>query len=299
MKLYWILLTLVSIFLFLFLSDNSEAAPACAFRSGSCNAGEVCIFSVFQENNTHIGNCSYYSTQVCCNGTTRVAVRSDSCNSDEGIVLSVFQENNTHVGHRDYYSTKVCARFANNPVVVNTRSSCQSGETCIASKFQDNNSHVGTCAYYDNDLCLRERLNVTITVGVNNSEPSWNDVVRATGRATRADDSNIDTNANDLNIYLNSTLYCTNETDSNGDYICDFSAPGTLGIYTLNVTIVDPTTSITWTNTSVSITVKASVGLNATAASEAESVSCYEEPRVIQNPDGTLRIGYVRVCVSK
>ncbi len=299
MKLHLILLSIFMLFSLFFLTEGSEAAPECVFRSGSCNAGEVCIFSVFQENNSHVGNCSYYSTSVCCNETTTVAIRS-SCNAGEGIVFSTFQENNSHVGHNDYYSTKVCARFANNPVVINVRSSCLSGEACLASKFQDNNTHVGTCTYYsDNRLCLRELLNVTITINLNTTTPSWNEGVRATGRATRDGGSTVDTNANDLNIYLNGTLYCTNETDSNGDYVCDLSAPSTLGIYGVNVTIVDPTTSRTWYNTSSSFTIRASFGEAATSQSEAGSVSCYEEPRVVQNPDGTLKIAYVRVCISK
>lgn len=297
MRIEWLFLFLFA-FSFLFVVDNSEAAPSCSFRS-SCNAGEVCIFSVFQENNSHVGNCSYYGTQACCNETTTVTIRSGSCNANEGVVFSTFQENNSHVGHNDYYDTKVCARFASNPVVVNVRSSCLSGEACLASKFQDNNTHVGTCTYYsDNRLCLRELLNVTITISLNNTAPSWSQGIRATGKATRADGSNVDTNANDLNIYLNGTLYCTNETDSNGDYACDFSAPSTTGIYLANVTVVDPTTSRTWSNTT-SLSVKPSFGETAAIEKTAASVSCYEEPRIVQNPDGTLKIAYVRVCISK
>mgnify|MGYP001592914518 CR=1 FL=1 len=279
-----------------FMPDVSQAAPSCSIRSGSCNAGEVCIFSIYQENDSHVGNCSYYNNKVCCNETTTVAVRSGSCNADEGKIISEYQENDSHVASKDYYNTKICAKFASNPAVGNIRSSCLTGEACVTSVFQANDSHVGNCNYYSQKICLRELFGVTITVNLNSTTPMWNGGERISGTVSRGDGTFVDSNANDLNVYLNGTLYCTNETDSSGNYICDFSAPSSLGIYQANVTILDPLTSVTWWNTA-SFTVIASSGQPSPASSSAQTVSCYEEPRVVQNPDGTLTVANVNVCV--
>ncbi|MBI2545446.1 MAG: hypothetical protein HYW22_02535 [Candidatus Aenigmarchaeota archaeon] len=279
------------------LTGYSNAAPSCTFR-GSCNVGETCIFSVFQQNDSHVGNCSYYNTKVCCNETTSVAVRSGACNSDEGAVLSEYQENNTHVASKDYYGTKVCVKFGSNAATGNVRTSCLTGEGCVASVFQQNDSHVGNCNYYTNKICIRQVFPVTVTVNLNDSNPTWNGGVRVSGTASRSDGTFVDTNPNGLNVYVNNTLYCTNETDSSGNYICDFSAPSQLGNYLANVTVLDPLTSLTWSNTA-SFIVKAITGQPTSAESSVQSISCYEEPRVVQNPDGTLTVANVRICIWK
>ena len=97
-------------------------------------------------------------------------------------------------------------------------------------------------------------------------------------------------------VYLNGTVKCTTETDANGNYNCDFNAPGSLGLYQLNTTLKDPLTNIFWSNTTT-FQVKVAFGAPRAEEVEAENIACYEEPRVIQNPDGSLKVSFVRVCV--
>ncbi len=294
-------LTFLFIFLFfsLFFVTNSEAIPACTFRT-TCNGDETCIFEVLQENNTHVGSCdSTYTTKICCTEITSATIRS-SCNAGEGGVVSMYETSNAHAGRKDYYSSIVCAKTASNPVVTNIRTSCLAREACAFTIFQQNNTHVGRCGYYTNSLCMQEDFNATITMILNVTTPNWNESVMLSGVATRADGSAIDTSADPENVevYRNGTNICITDTNSSGGYTCNFTASSAVGLYELNVTVDDPTTGKTWSNTTT-FTVKQQLGEAKTTESTAESVACYEEPRLVQNPDGTIEVSIVRICVWK
>lgn len=302
MKVYLIVLTMF--LLFSLFVVGSEAIPTCTFRT-TCNSGEVCVFELLQENNTHVGSCdSDYTTKICCTELTSATIRT-SCNSDEGGVISVYATSNAHAGRKDYYSNVICAKTSSNPVVTNIRTSCLSRENCVASVFQQNNTHVGACSHYSNKLCIQELFNVTITMILNNTSPNWNETVRLEGVATRSDGTVIDTSADpeDVRVYSNSTNVCITDTNSSGGYTCNFSAPLAIGLYQLNVTVSDPTTSKTWSNTTT-FNVKqkfgdVQTGEVPTSEGTAESIACYEEPRIVQNPDGTIEVAIVRICVWK
>lgn len=295
-------LTVLSVFLFLSLLFvvGSRAIPTCTYRT-TCNAGETCIFEVFQQNNTHVASCdSPYTTKVCCTEIDSVAIRS-SCNANEGGIISMYATSNAHAGRREYYSNIVCARntSSGNPFLTTMRSSCLARERCVVSVFQQNNTHVGHCDYYSTKVCIQENLNVTITMLLNTSTPQWSDWVQLRGIATRADDSAIDTDSEGVGIYLNSSLICTTETNSTGGYTCNFTAPTAVGLYQLNVTVNDPTTSVISWNTTTFTVVQVIGEPQVTSEQSAESVACYEEPRIVQNPDGTLEVAIVRICVFK
>jgi len=301
MKLYLAILTVFLFFSMLFIA-SSGAIPTCTFRT-TCSTGETCIFEVLdQENNTHVGSCdSTYTTRVCCTELSSVAIRS-SCNADEGGIISMYQTSNSHAGRRDYYSNIVCAKNTTNPIVANMRSSCLARETCAFTVFQQNNTHVGRCGYYSTSVCIQQDLNVTITMTLNSTTPNWNDVVQLRGVATRSDGTAVDTSNDpeDVEVYRNGTRICTTDTNSTGGYTCNFTAPQAVGLYQLNVTVDDPTTSRTSFNTTT-FTVKQVIGgaESTTAEQAAESIGCYEEPRIVQNPDGTIEISIVRICVWK
>ena len=300
MKIYLILLS-VLLFSSLLFAVNSIAIPTCTYRT-TCNAGETCIFEVLQENNTHVGSCdSAYTTKVCCTEIDSVAIRS-SCNSNEGGVISMYATSNSNTGRRDYYNNVVCVRntSSNNPFVTNMRTSCLASERCVVSVSQQNNTHVGHCDYYSTKVCIQESLNVTITMILNVTEPNWNEGVMLSGVATRSDGSAIDTSADpeDVEVYRNGTNICVTDTSSTGRYTCNFTAPGAVGLYQLNVTVDDPTTGKTWSNTTT-FTVKQIFGEAKTAETTAGTIACYEEPRLVQNPDGTIEIAIVRICVLK
>ncbi len=299
MKVYVIFAVLL--FSFVAFATLSIAIPTCTFRASACSGGETCILSVLQENNTHVGSCSAYNTKVCCTEITTATVRS-ACNSGEGGAVSMYQTSNSHAGRHEYYSNIVCAKTASNPILANVRSSCLARENCLISVFQQNNTHAGTCSYYGTKICIQELFNVTTTIKLNNTSPNWNDWVNVQGVANRSDGSSIDTSADpeDVKIYVNSSLRCTIDTNSSGGYSCNFRAPSSLGLYEVNVTITDPTTGKSWWN-STTFNVQQQIGQpieeGASEEDEAESVACYEEPRLVQNPDGTLAVSIVRICV--
>ncbi len=301
MKLSLVVLSVFLFFSFLF-AVNSIATSTCTFRT-SCNSGETCLFEVLQENNTHVGSCdSTYTTKICCTEIDSVAIRS-SCNANEGAIVSMYATSNSHAGRKDYYSNVVCARNTStgNPVLATMRSSCLARENCAFTVFQQNNTHVGRCGYYGTSLCIQENFNVTITMLLNTSTPNWNDWVQLQGIATRADGSAIDTSADpeDVEVYLNSSWICTTDTNSTGGYTCNFTAPSAVGLYQLNVTVDDPTTGITSWNTTTFNVVQIFGEPQATTVESSESIACYEEPRIVQNPDGTIEVAVVRICVFK
>ncbi|MEM5797225.1 MAG: hypothetical protein QXD72_01725 [Candidatus Aenigmatarchaeota archaeon] len=295
----------LSVFLFLTLLfvAGSDAIPTCTFKT-ACATGETCLFEVFQENNTHVGSCdSPYTIKVCCTEITSAAIRT-SCVAGEGGVISMYQTYDSHAGSKDYYSNVVCAKTANNPVLTIMRPTCLARERCVVSVYQENNTHVGHCDYYSTKVCIQEDFNVTITMILNVTEPNWNESVMLSGVATRADGSAIDTSGDpaDVEVYLNDTSpprkICTTDTNSTGGYTCNFTAPLALGSYELNVTVDDPTTGKTSSNTTM-FTIKQKLGEAPTIEKTAKDIACFEEPRVVQNPDGTIEIAIVRICVWK
>ncbi len=280
------------------LAVNSLAIPTCTFRT-SCNAGETCIFEVFQENNSHVGNCdSDYTTKICCTELSNVTVRSNSCNSREAPVLSMYQTSNSHAAFGLYYSNVVCANTSSNQILMNLRSSCTPRETCAATFFQNNNTHVGRCGYFANSLCIQEHFAVTITMILNSTSPNWNDVIQLQGVASRSDGTFVNTSGNlDVTVYVNSSTVCQTDTNSSGGYTCNFTAPQAVGLYNVNVTISDPTAA-TYSN-STTFTVKQTFGETKEVEESVRSISCYEEPRIIQNADGTIEVATIRICVFR
>ncbi|MBI2547599.1 MAG: hypothetical protein HYW23_04110 [Candidatus Aenigmarchaeota archaeon] len=298
MKAYFMLL--IFFFFSLTMAVGSEAIPTCTFRT-TCNGGETCVFNVYQQNNSHVGSCdSEYTTKICCTEITSATVRTYSCNAGEGRLVSMYQTANSHAASSYYYDDVVCAKTASNPIVTNIRASCLSRETCALSFYQQNDTHIGACGYYTNQVCVQESFNVTITMILNNTQPIWNESVGLQGVATRSDGTAVDTSADpsDVNIYVNSTLVCSTATNSTGGYTCNFTAPSSIGPYQVIANVTDPTTSVTWTN-STTFTVKQTVGTQKTTETTANNIACYEEPRLIQNPDGTLKVSTVRICVWK
>ncbi|MBI2542790.1 MAG: hypothetical protein HYW24_01240 [Candidatus Aenigmarchaeota archaeon] len=285
------------ILLFFLFVEATEAIPACTIRS-SCLGGETCLFSMYLQNDSHVGHCDYYDNKVCCTEISSATIRSLGCNTGEGEVTTIYQENNTHVGNTTYFTSIVCAKFSTNPVVANIRTACNSRENCSVSVYQENDAHVGHCDYFSNKICVQELFNVTITVNINDTSPTWSGGLRINGKVTRADGTNVDTDASGVNIYVNSTLSCTTQSDSSGDYSCDWNAPNSIGLYQANVTVLDPTTSKTWYNTTT-FSVRPEVGATASTEITADNIACYEEPMIVQNPDGTITTAIVRLCVWK
>jgi len=146
----WFILTLLLTLLFtsIFLIDIAYSFT-CTSRSGSCLAGEVCLFSMYKQNDTHIGMCGYYSNNLCCDTLSSAGIK-NSCASDESTILTLYQSNNSNVGGMGYFNYNLCIKPISSCTL---RSSCLAGESCIISQYKANDSHVGICNYYPNNLC--------------------------------------------------------------------------------------------------------------------------------------------------
>lgn len=151
MKLY-----LIAIFAISFLSMVYFVSASITIRSGTtCQGGEVCLFSLWNQSNSHVGQCGNYTNYtVCSNEITASTLRPNSCNSNEDSILTLFQPNNTHVAKNTRgfnYSYAICV--TPKPYTCGIRTSCLAGQTCAGSVFNITNTHFASCGFYPYQVC--------------------------------------------------------------------------------------------------------------------------------------------------
>ncbi|MBU5688612.1 MAG: right-handed parallel beta-helix repeat-containing protein, partial [Candidatus Aenigmarchaeota archaeon] len=144
---------------------------SCVLRSNSCNSGEFCLFSRYQQDNSHVGNCSAYSLLTCCSDPylEKVEIKS-SCGLGENGTISMFNYTNAHAeiytaGNYDY---KVCVSC---PWFCSLRTSCLPDEYNLASLNASTNAHIASPGYYGLQVCCkREDIAPTASnIGQNSS----------------------------------------------------------------------------------------------------------------------------------
>lgn len=143
----WLALLISISFLFLI----TTASASITIRSGSCLAGEVCLFSLWNISNSHTGVCGYYTNYSVCSDEVSSAVINSSCLNGENSLLSFYQPNNTHVAKVGIYDYLLCVSPSNYTCAL--RSNCLSYQTCMGSLYNYTNSHFGECGYYSNQIC--------------------------------------------------------------------------------------------------------------------------------------------------
>ncbi|MEM5801141.1 MAG: NosD domain-containing protein [Candidatus Aenigmatarchaeota archaeon] len=128
---------------------------SCVLRSNSCNSGEFCLFSRYQQDNSHVGNCSAYSLLTCCSDPylEKVEIKS-SCGLGENGTISMFNYTNAHAeiytaGNYDY---KVCVSC---PWFCSLRTSCLPDEYNLASLNASTNAHIASPGYYGLQVCCK------------------------------------------------------------------------------------------------------------------------------------------------
>ena len=142
-KVKWILL--------IFLMMIPMVMADTTIRNGTCNAGETCLFSMFEMNDSHIGNCGYFNYSVCYPTTITRTYSNESCAAGYTFILNAYQENNSHVSStEDYFNYSLCS---DNFSSCTLRAVCNAGEQGIVSLYQENNSHVAEVGNYTNNLC--------------------------------------------------------------------------------------------------------------------------------------------------
>ena len=115
---------------------------------------------MYQENNTHVGNCTYYTKILCCSDPylTSAAVKT-SCGMGENGTISMYNWTNAHaeIYGEGNYNWHACVGEC--PWVCTLReggaNACLSGEACLVSLNASTNAHAGECGYYGYQVCCR------------------------------------------------------------------------------------------------------------------------------------------------
>ena len=144
---------------FLFLFNLSLVfSLECQLRNEDCSKyGETCVFSLNQETNSHVGDCSYGTWKVCCKEPGRTLtsnVVNTACNSNDGAVLSLYSRSNSHAAQYIYNDGlyHVCLVPSTGSITCTYKPSCDAaGEACLASLNKDHldNAHMASCATTD------------------------------------------------------------------------------------------------------------------------------------------------------
>ncbi|MCX8179030.1 MAG: right-handed parallel beta-helix repeat-containing protein [Candidatus Aenigmarchaeota archaeon] len=195
---------------FLIVLLPSVLAIQCTIRQNSCNPGEFCLFSRFQANNTHVGNCTAYGNLTCCSDPylTNVEIKS-SCSLGQNGTISMFNYTNSHaeVFTEGNYNYRVCVDC---PWICTLRSSCLSGEYALVSMNSSTNSHIGEPGFYANQLCCKidDVLPIASNIGQNVSSINVGQAVKI--YAFWQDNGNIShaiLETNETGVWQNKSIY--------------------------------------------------------------------------------------------
>jgi len=211
----------------------------------------------------------------------------------------------------DYSDLKVNISIRDPNNVWSNVSATQAGEPTFSRSYQTNvsspTSSLGT--YFV--ACSVEDLNggraqsastflvwagATITINLNATSVGWGDPVNASGQAIYNDTEYVSSST--VRIKSGDSVKCTDTTDSSGRYDCVFTAPQSMGTYAITAELTDAITGKVFTN-STTLVVTTTYGGGEAEKKSAEQVTCYEEPRIVQNPDGSIEKTTVKVCVWK
>jgi len=135
-----------------------------------------------------------------------------------------------------------------------------------------------------------------VTVELNATTVYYGDGVNVSGRALYGDTGYVASSS--VAVKISGTTKCIDTTDDVGGYTCDFNAPQSVGTYSVVVEVTDARTNKLITN-STGLTVSVTYGETERERGLAADVGCYEVPKVIQNPDGSIERATVRICVWK
>ncbi len=105
-----------------------------------------CLFSTYKANDTHIGQCGYYSNEITFDGTVNLVF--GDCPSDQNFIFSLKQPNNTHISRTEgYYNWSLCS----SDIFCGITSPCDN--VALGSLYRTDDSHWGEERFYANTLC--------------------------------------------------------------------------------------------------------------------------------------------------
>lgn len=129
-----------------------------------------------------------------------------------------------------------------------------------------------------------------VKVSLNATKFWWDDGVNVSVSARRSAQEPISNS--EVIIKLNSVNKCAGTTNSEGEYSCVFSVPRAIGTYNITAQVTDSLTHLIYTDSTI-LNVRFEYG----DVERGRNVGCYDTPQLIQNPDGSVKIVVVRVCV--
>lgn len=152
----------------IFTSNDGEVSSYCPGGIGEY----TCIFSLWQPSNSHAGNCSYGSRDLCCKvpgEDLTTTMRTGGCNAGEGGVISMIATSNSHVEsyNTGIYDNDVCLGIGGGGQMQCGiySGSCPSegnyGE--VGSIYSTSDSHAAQFSYYNNKICCNVTVSPTST----------------------------------------------------------------------------------------------------------------------------------------
>ena len=91
-----LLLSIISIISFFIIVPLLQSIT-CSIKS-TCGVNEYCLFSRFQENDTHVGNCTEYENKTCCSDPYLTSVTFEKvCNVGEFSFIAMYNYTDSHV----------------------------------------------------------------------------------------------------------------------------------------------------------------------------------------------------------
>ncbi len=133
----------VYILILIFISFLAIPIISASIVDGNCPIGETCMFSMYQNNDSHIGECNFYNYSVCYPETINVSLET-TC-SVGNCILSQYRQNSSHVAACNYFNYSLCVQGANCSI-----GTVRSYE--IVTLYNYNNSHVGDIGFFDYTL---------------------------------------------------------------------------------------------------------------------------------------------------
>lgn len=131
----------------------------------------------------------------------------------------------------------------------------------------------------------------TVTIGLNVSSVWWNDSVNASGFAKYPNETVVSNGT--LSLIVDGKTYSCPNSNSNGLWNCSFRAPINLGSYSVMVNVTNSTNTLSLSNTTT-LDVKVSYGEQPIGKTDRV---VYEQPMLIQEPSGRIRIAWARIKV--
>lgn len=260
--------------------------------STSCSGLDVFHISDLTDAHAELNSQSNYQYKVCCNATgTDISVSQEI--SGGFIGLSYPTDAHIEAGNKTNYGYHLKFSSTNGTIICDYLSSCSGYNTCLISMSDYTDAHVGDCITnpYQIMLCCKIEY-MSLTLNLNTTIALWNDGVNAYGKAIK---NNLPLKSSDVVIKFDDEVCCETKTDDDGKYNCSFTV---MRNYISNVNITATVTDKdTLQNKTASTTLK--VGLSYGHKYYGGSTGCYETPKLIQNPDNSIDIVIVKICVWK